>query len=77
MCPISTLIAMCSISLFTFIARIIITFRDQNRADFVWGENSGPSHCLGRPRLLHFIIFGLTEELVCVPYIGKKQGFHE
>ena len=55
---------------------IIITFRDQNRADFVWGEKSDPSHCLGRPRLLNFIIFGLTEELVCVPYIRKKQGFH-
>ena len=36
---------------------IIIIFCDQNGADFVRGENSDPSHCLGRPRLLHFIIF--------------------
>ena len=65
------------LSLLVFLVNsIIITFRDQNWADFVRGENSDPSHCLGRPRLLHFLIFGLTEELVCVPYIRKKQGFH-
>ena len=66
------------LSLLVFVVNsIIITFCDQNRADFVGGENSDPSHCLGGPRLLNFIIFGLTEEFVCVPYIRKKpKGFH-
>ena len=58
---------------------IIITFRDQNRADFVLGENSDPSILLklfGKTSFAPFHHFGLTEELVCVPYIRKKQGFH-
>ena len=55
---------------------IIITFRDQNMADFVLGKNSDPSHCLGRPRLLHFINFWTHGGVGVCPIYSKKQGFH-